>query len=129
MAIGRSDKAWTLVLCCYACESRFTLRRLTFDKVSSVPLTVPCPYCSARPVVGPRNAGERLQVHTIVDLSDETHCYYRKSINRQTWHSTAECSHWPLDDFIELDSRPFAGELCSECRGVLEDFRKKPRSS
>jgi hypothetical protein len=120
MATGRNRKTWTLVLRCYACAGKFTQRHLTFDKVSALPLILPCPYCTARPYVGQRTRpGERFQIHGIVDLEDETETYYRKKINGETWYFNAECSNWPSEDFIELDGEPVVGEVCNECHGLV----------
>src|SRR5947207_6609076 len=122
MATGRNTKKWTLVLRCYACEGKFTQRHLTFDKVSALPLILPCPYCSARPYAGQRTIpGERFPIHAIVDLQDETESYYRKNKNGETWHFVAECSDWPDEDFIELDGQPVVGEVCNECKALLTD--------
>jgi len=125
MPVLGNRKTWTLVLRCYACDGKFTQRHLTFDKVSALPLILPCPYCSARPYVGQRtSSNERFEIHHVVDLEDETETYYRKTRDSETWHFAAGCSHWPSDDFIELDGHPIRGELCNECWALANDSAK-----
>jgi len=122
MATARNTKKWTLVLRCYACDGKFTQRHLSFDKVSALPMFLPCPHCTARPYAGQRTAaGERLPIHGIIDLQDETESCYRKTRDGQTWHFAAECSNWPAEDFIELDGHPVVGEVCNECRALVSD--------
>jgi len=123
MGTFRDDQTWTLVLRCYACGGKFTQRHLSFDKVSALPLILPCPYCTARPA---RRAGpnQSFEIHHLVDLESETESYYRKLKHGETWHFAAGCSHWPSDDFIELDGHPIVGEFCNECRTLANESGK-----
>ena len=127
MPVMRNRKTWMLVLRCYACGGKFTQRHLSFDKVSALPLILPCPYCTARPrrrAEQGTGASEPFEIHHVIDLEDETETYYRKEPDAETWHFAAGCSHWPSDDFIELDGHPIRGELCNECRALATESEK-----
>lgn len=39
---------------------------------------------------------------------------YRRVIGTELWHSTAECSYWPADNFEEKEN-PTIGRRCSAC--------------
>jgi hypothetical protein len=45
---------------------------------------------------------------------------YRKASACQTWHSCANCSHWPENDFEQRAVLPDTGQLCNECKTLRE---------
>ncbi|HEY2986915.1 MAG TPA: hypothetical protein VGL11_04265 [Candidatus Binatia bacterium] len=109
--------AWTIVLRCYNCNGKFTVRHLALDRVSAVALVTPCPHCSARPsiVAGPQSK-EKSKLHGIFDLKEEVEAAYRKIAGGDTWHFDHNCSQWPLADYVELEIPPSVGEYCNECK-------------
>ena len=52
--------------------------------------------------------------------ADSMALIYRKAINSQVWHFSAECSTWPTSNYIESESsqQPEDGQLCSECAAL-----------
>jgi hypothetical protein len=42
---------------------------------------------------------------------------YRRLESGERWHFCTNCSAWPKDDFVELESPEYAlqGSLCLEC--------------
>jgi len=112
-----STKIWTVILRCYACRGKFTLRHLTLERVLTLTLVTPCPHCGARPsIASGYYSDERSSVHRIFDLREEAAATYRKIPNADTWHFSQNCSGWPSGDYLELDLMPVVGELCNECR-------------
>ncbi|SRR5258705_731520 len=114
--MAASVPTWTLVLRCYQCGGKFTSHRLTLDKVTALPITAPCPYCGARPVVAPVDSPAATKMHGIFDLKEEAIRTYRKPAGEDTWHFSESCSKWPSESYIELDVRPMQVELCNECK-------------
>jgi DNA-directed RNA polymerase subunit RPC12/RpoP len=56
---------WTVELRCHECGGRFTISRLSPERIPILPQVVPCPYCSAQSMV----ASERgKKVHRILDV-------------------------------------------------------------
>jgi hypothetical protein len=106
---------WTLVLRCFACNGKFTLRRLALDRLLAVPLATPCPHCAARPRVASRSP-EAGKLHKIFDLREEKQSGYRKTGDGDTWHFNPDCSQWPLAGYVELEILPSVGEFCNECK-------------
>lgn len=112
-------RTWTVVLRCYMCSGKFTLRHLSLERVLTLPLVTPCPHCAARPSIATGYySEEHSSVHRIFDLREETDATYRKTPNADTWHFTQSCSRWPSGDYLELDLPPSVGELCNECRAI-----------
>jgi len=110
-------RTWTVVLRCYMCSGKFTLRHLTLDRVLTLPLVAPCPHCAARPCIATGYYSDKhSSVHRIFDLREEADATYRKTPNGDTWHFAQSCSRWPGGDFLELDLPPIVGEICNECR-------------
>jgi hypothetical protein len=46
---------------------------------------------------------------------------YRKASGCQTWHFCSHCSHWPEEDFIQQSMPPATGQLCNECKTLLQE--------
>jgi len=114
-----STKTWTVILRCYACYGKFTLRYLTLERVLTLTLVAPCPHCAARPVISRgHDSDEQSRVHRIFDLREELGATYRKIPSADTWHFTQDCSRWPTGDYVELELPPIVGELCNECRAI-----------
>ena len=44
-----------------------------------------------------------------------TRCEYRKSTTGATWHLCADCSHWPMDDYVSTQEAPDNATICNEC--------------
>jgi DNA-directed RNA polymerase subunit RPC12/RpoP len=109
------SKKWTVVLRCYRCSGRFTLRHISFEKIEPLYATYPCPLCGARPIAQlPSN--ERLsREHLLVELNDEMEIVYRRRQQGDTWHFDPGCSQWPSDDYIVLEAAPRMEMLCDEC--------------
>ena len=40
---------------------------------------------------------------------------YRKSTTGDTWHLCADCSHWPMDDYVSTQEAPDNSTVCNEC--------------
>src|SRR5258707_7097449 len=111
-----SAPKWTLLLRCYRCGGRFTFRRLTMDKVRALPLTAPCPHCGSRPII----TTETSVLHGIVDLRGGKRGVYRKPAGGDTVHFIEQCSKWPKQHFVELETPPRNGELCDECKYIAQ---------
>jgi len=119
-------KTWTVIFRCYHCGRRFTLRHVTFERVDALHAVAPCPHCGARPVVKSwpdESAASRS--HRLVELSDDMETIFRKAAGADTWHFDPECTHWPAENFIELEAVPRIGRLCNEC-GAKDSFRENP---
>jgi hypothetical protein len=112
-------RAWTVVLCCYNCNGKFTARHLELDRISVVPLITSCPHCLAQSHVVAGSTSEENKLHRIFDLREETEPAYRKITACDTWHFDHNCSQWPITDFVELEIPPNVGELCNECKAKL----------
>jgi hypothetical protein len=104
-----------LVLRCFACNGKFTLRRLALDRLLAVPLLTPCPHCAARPRIAAR-PHEASQLHKIFDLREEKQSAYRKTDDGDAWHFNPSCSQWPLAGYVELEILPSVGQFCNECK-------------
>jgi hypothetical protein len=101
------------------CGGKFTLRHLTLERVLTLTLVTPCPYCDARPrIASGTYSDEHSTVHRIFDLREESDATYRKTPTGDTWHFTQSCSRWPSGDYLELDLLPSVGDLCIECRTI-----------
>jgi len=59
---------WTVVLCCHQCGGRFTISRLSVERIPILPQVVPCPHCSAQSVISPERSLEGKKVHRIIDV-------------------------------------------------------------
>lgn len=113
---------WTVVLRCYNCGRKFTIRRLPLDRVLVICPVTPCPHCGLSPYVAPRpNYAEPSKLHRIFDLKEDTDVIYRKSRNGDTWHCDHSCSRWPEDDYLELEFQPVTEPVCSECKLIQLD--------
>jgi len=120
------SKTFMLRLRCYDCGKEFHLHYVAFDNLSSLQLVTPCPRCGARPYIAPRQLhGSKSKLHTILDLR-ESESIFRKTRDGGTWHFSDQCSHWPSEDFIQLEALPIVGELCNECQTELS---RRPYSS
>jgi hypothetical protein len=64
-------KSWTVVLRCYACQRRFSVGKITVDRLALVPQATPCAHCGAQP-----DATTWMQVHHIMDLREDTNRTY-----------------------------------------------------
>jgi hypothetical protein len=109
-----SGKTWRLVLRCYACDEKFTLRNLKIERLYLMPQVLPCPHCSARPYIPSVDSGKPSLLHSIFDLAEDPFTVHRKSLDSDTWHFSELCSNWPHEDFLVLEGAP-KGELCNEC--------------
>jgi hypothetical protein len=65
-----STPTWSILLRCCACRGKFTLHRLTRDRVLLVPLVTSCPHCAARPHVAAYDT-EESKLHRIIDLRQD----------------------------------------------------------
>jgi hypothetical protein len=106
---------WTVVLRCYICKEKFTLRHLGLDRVFTVPLMT-CPHCFTH-LHEARNAqGEPRRLHHIDEMREEDlESIYRKTPGDFIWHFSENCSRWPRADFVQIEMRPQRGQLCGEC--------------
>lgn len=65
-------KSWLIVLRCYDCRGRFTVRRIALDRIALVPQVTRCPHCDAQPVLVDEGvSGLHAKVHRILDLIEE----------------------------------------------------------
>jgi hypothetical protein len=42
---------------------------------------------------------------------------YRRKRDSDMWHWCKNCSGWPLDKYVEEETKPDEGEFCKECEG------------
>ena len=61
------QKTWIVVLRCYACQRRFSVAKVTLDRLARVPQATPCIHCAAEP-----DATTWMKVHHIMDLREDT---------------------------------------------------------
>jgi rRNA maturation endonuclease Nob1 len=61
------QKSWTVVLRCYACQRRFSVGKITLDRLALAPQATPCAHCGAQP-----DATTWMKVHHIMDLREDT---------------------------------------------------------
>jgi hypothetical protein len=113
---NEGKRTWMLVLRCYACGDKFTVYRLSWDRLLLLPQILPCPHCSARPQI----AQLRSSLHQVVDLQEDVFAVYRKAVDEDTWHFSEDCSKWPRRDYLVLEAKP-RNELCNECRAKQRD--------
>jgi hypothetical protein len=110
-----SRTQWTVVLRCYICKEKFTLRHLGLERVFTVPMMTPCPHCFAN-LHDSERGHEATRLHHIDELREEDlESIYRKSPGDFIWHFCESCSRWPRADFLQIEMRPQRGELCGEC--------------
>ncbi len=100
---------WTAHLRCFACDKDFVVNRVSVADASAAATLIPCPHCGA--------ASTASRPHRLNYLQRAGLPYRRKN-GCEVWHFSAYCSHWPLDDFVELDFPP-AEEVCNECRALV----------
>jgi hypothetical protein len=58
---------WTVVLRCQECGTRFTISRLSTERIPLLPQVVPCPHCSAQSVSQSPSQGPK-KLHRILDV-------------------------------------------------------------
>ncbi|MGH7769721.1 MAG: hypothetical protein ACREQP_19915 [Candidatus Binatia bacterium] len=120
--MSAAKSQWTIILRCYSCSRKFTVRHLTLDRVLAVASITPCPHCSTKPFIAPGPLyNKKSTLHRIFDLREETETIYRRPRNGDTWHFNPRCSKWPVDDYVELEAAPNTGELCNECQATPRD--------
>jgi DNA-directed RNA polymerase subunit RPC12/RpoP len=100
---------WTCHLCCFSCGKEFIINRVTVADASAAAALVRCPHCGAAP--------DTSHPHRVSYLQS-TNLPYRKKTGCQVWHFSQYCSHWPKDDYVEIDYPP-AGQICNECRALV----------
>src|ERR1043166_4971058 len=61
------QKSWTVVLRCYACQRRFSVGKITLDRLALAPQVTPCTHCGAQP-----DATTWMKGHHIMDLREDT---------------------------------------------------------
>lgn len=85
--MAAAPNTWTIILRCRACREKFTLKRLTRDRVLVLPLVAPCPHCSARPRIaaGPDHYDES-RLHRIIDLREEAQGRAANSVGFKVTH-------------------------------------------
>jgi hypothetical protein len=59
---------WTVELRCHECGGRFTISRLSTERIPILPQVVPCPFCSAQSAAGSARPHDRQNVHRILDI-------------------------------------------------------------
>jgi hypothetical protein len=59
---------WTVVLRCHECGVRFTISRLSIERIPLLPQIVPCPQCSAQSVVSKSPSKDPKKLHRILDV-------------------------------------------------------------
>ena len=62
---------WTVVLRCHECGGRFTISRLSMERIPILPKIVPCPHCSAQSVVTQSPSQGPKKLHRILVRRDE----------------------------------------------------------
>ena len=61
------QKSWTVVLRCCACQRRFSVGKITIDRLALAPQVTPCAHCGAQP-----DPTTSMKVHHIMDLREDT---------------------------------------------------------
>jgi len=61
------QKSWTVVLRCYACQRRFSVGKITLDRLALAPQITPCAHCGAQ-----SDVTTSMKVHHIMDLREDT---------------------------------------------------------
>jgi len=100
---------WTCRLCCFSCGKEFIINRVTVSEAYAALRLIPCPHCAAVPSPGHPHRLSYLQAANLP---------HRKKRGCQVWHFSQYCSHWPDDDYVELDYPP-AAEICNECKALV----------
>src|SRR5215813_9390948 len=102
------SKIWTCHLGCFTCGKDFIINRVDAEGAYAAAALIPCPHCGAAPSTDHTHHLNYLQA---VNLP------YRRQQESQVWHFSEYCSHWPADDYVELDYPP-AAEVCNECKAL-----------
>ena len=102
-------RVWTCHFLCFHCDKEFVVNRLSLGEVHAAATLFPCPNCLKVPT---ETSPHRINYLAAVNLP------YRRKTGCQVWHYSEYCSHWPRENFVEIDFPP-ASEICNECRALV----------